>query len=57
MSRDSWQAARAVFLAAIMITSVFAAGIALGESAAADRSSAIQGPASDGVLTVAADVK
>jgi len=36
MSRDSWQAARAVFLAAIMIISVFAAGIAFSGSAAAE---------------------
>lgn len=48
MSRDSWQAVRAVFLAAIMVTSVFAAGIAFSGSAAAEVSS-ISGASAENV--------
>jgi surface glycoprotein (TIGR04207 family) len=36
MNRDSWQAVRAVFLAAIMVLSVFAAGVAFSGTAAAE---------------------
>ena len=41
MNRDSWQAVRAVFLAAIMVISVFAGGIVFSGSAAAQESDLI----------------